>query len=337
MTTMIARDENTASAPTVRWPNLLRRNLSGANLWRKAAAPAPETRAFDCIGALGGAVALGLWAMATMSEPSATGQSAASEGSGTETHRATQAPEWQNGGYFGIPYTYPSDIRFEKLGATDLTVHGVHWDGKPFKSPIYYGLRSIRWNGRQGTMVDFTHSKAIAQPDQSISFSGTRNGRPAGPPAATGATFRHLEFSHGHNMLTLNRLFRLGQITPAILPYVGAGFGASLPHTEIQFTDEEKRTYEYQYAGPVGQVVAGFEIRLPRMSVFIEYKFSLARYAVPLTLNDSKGWGYGDFPRQLALWFRGEKPANGTATTILASHQVISGLAVRTPVIAIVP
>ncbi len=324
MTSMIAQNSGTHAADVAVEPT-----------------PWPSPHIVDRIGALGGVVALGLWAMvtmgATMSEHPAAGETPARETDRGDAYSLTQSPEWLNGGYFGVPYTYPSDIRFEKPGTTDLTAHGIHWDGKPFKSPIYYGLRSIRWNGGQGTMVDFTHSKTIAQPDRTISFSGTRNGKPAGPPAKTGDAFRHLEFSHGHNMLTLNRLFRLGQITPAIRPYVGAGFGASLPHTEIQFTDAERRTYEYQYAGPVGQILAGFEFRLPRVSVFIEYKFSLARNAVPLTLNDSRGWGYGDFPRQLLAWVSGEKPAQGYATTVLASHQIISGLAVRTPALASAP
>ena len=103
---------------------------------RLPARPLPGSRLFDCIGALAGAAALGLWAMATLGEHPATGQAAERQGSGGDTRHLAQSPEWLNGGYFGMPYTYPSDIRFEQTGVTDLTVHGVHWDGKPFKSQI---------------------------------------------------------------------------------------------------------------------------------------------------------------------------------------------------------
>lgn len=283
----------------------------------------------DGLGALAGLLALGLWAgvlMADADPPAGAGRNVRDDGGGA---LAATAPEWLIGPYFGVPYTHPSDMRFRKDDATDLTVHGINWDGKPFKSPIYYGFRGVRWRGGHGAMVDFTHSKTISQPGQTVRFSGTRNGQPAPGPATIGDTFKHLEFSHGHNTLTLNGLLRLGRLAPRLQPYVGGGFGVALPHTEIQFKDEVKRTYEYQYAGPAGQAVAGIEIRLPRVSLFVEYKFTLARMSAPLTGNDSRGWGYGDIPWQFVRWLRGEKPEQGVATTTLASHQVISGFGVR--------
>ena len=84
--------------------------------------------------------------------------------------------------YGGVPYTHASDIRFAQAGSTDLTVHGVNWDGRPFKSPIYYGLRATRWSGSSpfGAMLDFTHSKTISQRAQQVRLTGSRNGmRPA--------------------------------------------------------------------------------------------------------------------------------------------------------------
>lgn len=304
-------------------------------------AVAGATAIFEHLTAVVAASALVLWASAVLLETApGRGDDAAHAGREAAAGPGTTLGEHetQYGGYFGAPYTYPSDVRFEKAGGTDLTVHGVNWDGKPFKSPIYYGLRTIRWGeGRLGGMIDFTHSKAISQRDQTVRFSGMRNGQPAPAPQTIEQTFKHLEFSHGHNMLTLNGMARLGRLTPALQPYVGIGAGIALPHTEIQFTDETKRTYEYQYAGPVGQVLAGLEIRLPRISLFVEYKFSLARYSAPLTGIDSRGWGYGDIPSQIARFLSGEKPEFGTATTTLASHQVIGGVTVRQRGVQAVP
>lgn len=288
--------------------------------------------AVDTAAALCGVAGLLIWAsivlMANVSDSNqdrdaVTARDGAAQVIGGERER-------QYGGYGGIPYTYPSDVRFVRSGITDLTVHGVNWDGRPFKSPIYYGLRAVRWGeGTFGGMIDFTHSKAISQRNQMVRFSGTRDGKPAPEPQTIEKTFKHLEFSHGHNMLTLNGLARLGRITPVLQPYVGVGAGVSLPHTEVQFTDEEKRTYEYQYTGPVGQVLTGIEIRLPRVSLFVEYKFTLARYTAPLTGIDSRGWGYWDIPAQLLRYLRGETPAGGTVSTTLASHNVIGGVMIR--------
>lgn len=235
-------------------------------------------------------------------------------------------------GYGGITHTHPSDVRFAKPGVTDLTAHDVDWIGRPFKSPIYYGLRVMHWPemSRIGGMIDFTHAKTISVREQQVRFTGMRNGSPANRTAAVGDTFRHLEFSHGHNMLTLNGLLSLGQMTPAIRPYIGVGVGASLPHTEVQFLDEAKRTYEYQVTGIVGQIVAGIEVRLPRISVFVEYKFSAAPYHVPLSgLDGSKGNAFIDYWGQFQRWWRGEAPEFGTLTTNLLTHHVIVGAGYR--------
>lgn len=232
--------------------------------------------------------------------------------------------------YGGVPYTYPSDFILQRPGVHDLTVRDVAWDGKPFKSPVYYGARVTRWPGDSlvGGMVDFTHSKAISRFEDMAEMSGTLGGAAAPGRARIGDVFRHLEFSHGHNMLTLNGLFRLPRIGARLLPYVGAGAGVSVPHTEIALRTDQKRTYEYQYAGPVGQALAGLEVRLPRASVFVEYKFTYAPYSVPLTQLD----GYlavTDLWGQFRRWLSGTPAAGGTARAQLTSHQVIAGLGVR--------
>lgn len=238
--------------------------------------------------------------------------------------------EWMVGAYGGAQYTYPSEVRLTKPGSHDLTVESVGWDGEPFIDPIYYGVRIVRWleGGRTGAMLDFTHSKALAQLGEQASFKGTVSGKPAPPTAKLGDVFRRLEFSHGHNMLTLNGLMRLGSLGPRLFPYVGLGVGVNLPHTEVQLIGERGRTYEYQYTGPVVQAVLGIELRIPRMSYFLEYKFSLASYAAPLSGMDG-GWLPFDLLRQIRRWLTGEPPPGGYLDTRLTSHQVIGGLGVR--------
>ena len=300
---------------------------------RRHCAPHSRRDWLDCASAIAATLAIGLSMQSALIDDHAKKTDAAqrtSPVSGPGTSPVSR--ETMVAGYVGAPFTHASDLRFVKPGTTDLTVHDVQWHGRPFKSPIYYGLRAARWSAGSplGAMVDFTHSKAIAAPDQQVRFSGVRNGAPAPPPAKIVDTFRHMEFSHGHNTLTLNALWRLWPASLRIVPYVGAGGGINLPHTEVQFADEKDRTYEYQFSGPSGQILAGVEIRLPSSSVFIEYKFTLARYTAPLTGRDSRhSYGPDDFWAQFMDWWRGRDPAYGTVTTTLASHQVIGGVGYR--------
>lgn len=299
--------------------------------WQRASGGWPD---LDRFAALAGAIALCAWvASAWMASATLDERAAATQGSvkGEETgERPQQGTEYIAAGYVGAPYTHPSDVKFSKPGVTDLTAHGVRWEGKPFKSPIYYGIRTMAWGraGTLGAMLDFTHSKAISQRGQEVKFSGKRNGQPMPGSATIGDTFRHFEFSHGHNMLTANGLVRLASIVPGLAPYLGAGVGVALPHTEIQFAGDSGRTYEYQYVGPAAQALIGLELKLPRISLFVEYKFSIARYHAPLTNRDG-GWFPEDFWHQLVTAWRGEIPSDGYLSTTLASHQVVSGAGYR--------
>ena len=243
-------------------------------------------------------------------------------------------PEFVIGGYSGATYTHPSVVAITKPGAIDMTVRDFNWIGLPFKAPIYYGIRVQRWNpvGGIGSMVDFTHAKAIAVASDQATFTGTRDGKPVEPKAQINKVFRHLEFSHGHNMLTYNGLFRwpsLGRLSGPIRPYVGAGGGITLPHTEIGFADKNTRTYEYQFAGLVGQVLGGVEINLGRTSVFAEYKFSFSPYEVPLSEEPRGFILFTDLWRQFRAWATGEAPPGGRLATNLATHHANFGLLVR--------
>lgn len=243
---------------------------------------------------------------------------------------AITARELQVGGYGGVSYTHPSTVEIVNPGKTDLKVEGFGWIGRPFKSPIYYGLRAIRWepSSRFGAMFDFTHAKAIANAEDTATFTGTHNSRPMPPRATIGDTFRHLEFSHGHNLVTLNGMARLGMLT-RLRPYVGAGAGITLPHTEIGFKGENARTYTYQFAGFAGQALVGVEVPLGRTSVFFEYKFTYAPYDVPLS-HEPYGWLLvTDLWQQLRDWWTGTPPPGGRLRTTLATHHGVGGVLVR--------
>lgn len=232
--------------------------------------------------------------------------------------------------YTGSPYTYASDLRIAGPGH-DMTVHGIDWEGKAFDDPIYYGVRVARWltGSRLGGMVDFTHSKAYAPLEQEVAVSGQRDGAPLPPRAKVGDLFHKLEFTHGHNMLTFNVLWRLPALGSFVSPYVGFGVGAALPHTEVQLKGVRGRTYEYQYVGPTAQLLIGVELRVPRLSYIAEYKFTAASYVAPLQNRDGS-WLPLDLLNQLQRWWSAEPPVGGWASTSLISHQVIGGMGFRT-------
>ena len=129
-------------------------------------------------------------------------------------------------------------------------------------------------------------------------------------------------------MLTLNGLLRAPASWLPIRPYFGLGGGVSLPHTEIEIKGRT-RTFEYQFAGFVGQALAGIEIPIGRTSLFFEYKFSFAPYSVPLTEMRQGDLLVTDLWRQFRAWMTGERPPGGTLSTTLATHHGIGGLLIR--------
>lgn len=268
-----------------------------------------------------------------MEQSAAPAEPSRTEGSSSGNSAATlPTKETVVGAYTGAPYTYPSTVRIGKEGSdTDVTVDPVEWYTDPFHNPIYYGARVARWftGGRAGMMVDFIHSKALAELDKEASFSGQINGEPVPARARIRDVVKKMEFSHGHNMLLFNGLLRLPSIGTRLSPYVGAGAGVLLPHTELTLRDDDDpRTYEYNYAGPAAQAIAGLEVRLARMSFFIEYKFTYADYDAPLSQMDGS-WLFLDIWRQIKRWFEDAEPPGGHVTTQIVSHQVVGGLMVR--------
>jgi lipid A oxidase len=284
----------------------------GAIAWETGAWTPPEVAALDAMAMTG-------------ADPTAGGAAGSVPSGGVA---GQSGREILAGGYMGVAHTHQSTVEIKNPGRTDMTVRDFNWIGRPFKAPVYYGLRAITWpeSARVGAMLDFTHAKAIAVFDDIGTFSGTYEGKPLPPKARMGDVFKHLEFSHGHNMVTLNALARLGRFR--VQPYVGAGAGISLPHTEVAFRDEKGRTYEYQYAGLVGQALVGFEVPLGRVSVFVEYKFSYAPYDVPL--SGVNGWLLvTDVWRQFKAWAGRETPPQGRLRTTLLTHHAIGGVLVR--------
>ncbi len=202
---------------------------------------------------------------------------------------AVQA-EWTASLYGGIAHTLDSDVMLVESGGTDLTFHDVPWDDDSFEEPQYFGLRLTYWFGRQspwGLAVDFVHDKMIAELDEKVSVTGRRGDEPVNTLEVLGDSFVKLEFSHGHNLLTANVLYRwLDQSRRCWLgrfqPYVGLGAGVAIPHVEVQ-AGNPFTTTNYQFAGPAVQGLAGLNLDLVKyLSIFAEFRLSYAHIEVDL-------------------------------------------------------
>jgi lipid A oxidase len=197
--------------------------------------------------------------------------------------------EWMVSLYGGIAHTLASNVTLQESGNTHLAFHEVPWDDDSFKEPQYFGLRLTYWLDRQspwGLAVDFAHAKMIAELDERVSVTGSREGKFVNATEALGDSFLKLEFSHGHNLLTANILYRwfarshpprLGRLQP----YVGLGAGVAIPHVEVGIGLFS--TGDYQFAGPGLQALAGLNVNLMKsLSVFAEVRLSYAHLDVDL-------------------------------------------------------
>jgi lipid A oxidase len=165
----------------------------------------------------------------------------------------------------GANWNLGSTVRLDAPGKNDE--RSVDWDGASFSMPPYWGVRGTYWLGKNwGLAVEFSHSKAVAN----IDF-------------ASDPTYDRLEFTDGNNLVLLEVLYRLRPaMNGALVPYVGAGAGVTIPHVEVTL-DAGTKTYEYQLAGPAAQVLAGLEYRLNgSWSLFSELKLSYVHISADL-------------------------------------------------------
>ena len=180
--------------------------------------------------------------------------------------------------YGGASASRDSDVHLQQAGGTDLEFHGVSWRDRSFKLPIYYGMRLTRWSQNSpnwGLALDFTHAKVYAKLNETVRVSGTRQGNPVNANERPDDTFDELSMSHGHNLLTLNALYRWHPADQCLHPYAGIGAGIAIPHVEVITSGISND--EYQIAGPAFNVMAGMLYKISdRVAAFAEYKWSYA-------------------------------------------------------------
>lgn len=153
--------------------------------------------------------------------------------------------------YSGAQSAAPSHVTIREFGAAADTF-ALDWEGRSLQAPIYYGLRATAWRGDQlGLGLDFAHNKIY--------------------PNTLPDDYGVLEMTDGLNTLTVNAYRRWDDIMDGVQPYVGGGIGISIPHVEVETTDQA--TSGYQLTGAAATWIAGATVPInDRWSVFGEYK-----------------------------------------------------------------
>lgn len=212
------------------------------------------------------------------------------------------------GVYGGLAHTSGSDVSLVQPGGTDLTFAGVSWSSESLESPPYYGLRLSYWFGRAahwGVALDYTHAKMYAHLEKSVRVSGRRGAMLVDGRERVADTFNGLSFSHGHNLLTVDGMYRWfpkGERSDGFLGrmqlYAGLGLGIAIPHVETDI--DGVVTDEYQLSGPALEGLTGFNFDITRHIVlFAEYQLNYARLSGELA--DGGSLGVMPWTHQLAL------------------------------------
>lgn len=135
----------------------------------------------------------------------------------------------------------------------------IGWEGRPFSMPIYYGARVTWWRENNlGFGAELTHAKAYA------------------PKSEMPEGFSRLEYSDGHNILTVNMMKRWPNQWGDFTPYAGGGIGIAVPHVDVKAGGS--RTFEYQLTGPAMRLTAGVGYALTdTWGLFGEYQFTASQ------------------------------------------------------------
>ncbi len=210
----------------------------------------------------------------------------------SEQSQRIAKPALQIGAYVGGADTKGWPLVITKSDDERTIINDIVWQGENFKAPIYYGIRTIYrrpFLKHIGYMTDFTHIKAVAPPSGTVTFIYEKGKEQKRVTEPLNKTIKKLQFSHGHNLLTINGILSLPVFYGWIKPYIGIGAGGVLPHVEFQRYSDPRNlwTSEYQFTGPVIQGQIGIEIKITeRFSWFFEYKLNYANIDATLKTGE---------------------------------------------------
>jgi opacity protein-like surface antigen len=190
--------------------------------------------------------------------------------------------KWTLAFYLGGTRTVPSTLTISQPQRRNrMTFDPVHFSGKSFDGPVYYGARvryqfgGIPWFGVE---TEFIHSKVYADTRQSVHVAGQRDGQPISRRVLLQEIVQQYSISHGVNLLLFNAAFqyplRSRQAPLNLFSFTGrVGIGPTVPHTESSI--EGRRQEQYEWGRVAWQASGGIEIQIHRgLIALMEYKFT---------------------------------------------------------------
>jgi lipid A oxidase len=211
--------------------------------------------------------------------------------------------QWEFAGYIGAAHTQTSHLHFQQPATvTDLEFHPVAYRGESFSPPLYYGARGgYFFNRWLGLDIEYTHLKAFSKTAEPVTINGSLLGAPISVQEPMNAIVQRYSISHGVNLLLANLALR--QALAKRLVLLGhIGGGATIPHPEAQILGIQDQ--HYQVGSPAFQLAGGAEFQIWRgLNWMAEYKYTHCDERVQIL--------------------------SGNAATLLDSHHLITGLALR--------
>ena len=162
--------------------------------------------------------------------------------------------DWTIGAFLGGSWTRDTSLTLTQPSAgTDVTLTPIHYAGKPFESPPYYGYRlaffpNCGWFGVEG---EFIHLKVFVDTARAATADGTVRGAELTGPVLVSSIVQRFSISHGVNLLLVNALFRhqsqehTNGDGPRWVVVARAGAGRTIPHPESSIDGSSFETYEW--------------------------------------------------------------------------------------------
>jgi hypothetical protein len=172
--------------------------------------------------------------------------------------------EWTVEAFQGGAHSLPTKLTIRQLGFPPINVN-ARYAVRPHDFPLYYAVRVARWQGDRAWAVQLVHYKLILKE----------------PPPE----IQHFEITHGYNLLTLDRLWRVSVWrVPRALIGVGGGLVVAHPENQVRGRALDSGGIAgYHLAGPTGAVLAGFDYRIgDRWFLAAEGRFSGSYARVPV-------------------------------------------------------
>jgi len=184
--------------------------------------------------------------------------------------------DWAFAGFLGASFTQPNTIVLDRPAAgTSVSLAGVHYAGRSFEAPPYYGYRAARLGERVGVEGEFVHLKAYANAAGPVTARGGVDGRQIDGRVPLGDVLERFSMSHGLNLVLANVVWYPGGRRGAVAASVRGGAGVAVPHGESTVDGLEQEQYEVSSLAAQGAFAVELRAR-GRLRLLAEYKLTTA-------------------------------------------------------------